>query len=321
MKDVYDTILLHKLQAESITQKEVIQSLWSGYGEIVRIVLSGGKLNSIIVKNISFPTKKNHPRGWNTNISHERKVKSYEVEFCFYANYANRCGGMCRVPELYTAQQTDDLNFMAIEDLDASGFPLRKDTLSKIEITLCLKWLANFHATFMGETAKGLWKVGTYWHLATRPDELNIMADSPLKKAATKIDTQLNNCKHQTLVHGDAKVANFCFSSDMQSVAAVDFQYVGGGSGIKDVIYLMGSCLSDSECERHEADLLAIYFTELRLALAKHHPEADADAIEQEWLSLYAAAWTDFTRFLMGWMPTHQKINEYSLKLMDEVLK
>ena len=37
--------------------------------------------------------------------------------------------------------------------------------------------------------------------------------------------------------------------------------------------------------------------------------------------SMYPVAWTDFTRFMLGWMPTHQKVNGYSEKLMNSVLK
>jgi len=45
-------------------------------------------------------------------------------------------------------------------------------------------WLANFHAAFMGEQPAELWTIGTYWHLATRPDEFDALDDSPLKAAA-----------------------------------------------------------------------------------------------------------------------------------------
>jgi Ser/Thr protein kinase RdoA (MazF antagonist) len=63
---------------------------------------------------------------------------------------------------------------------------------------------------------------------------------------AAVIDQVLNNCSYQTIVHGDAKLANFCFSKE-GAVSAVDFQYVGGGCGMKDVAYFLGSCLTGKE--------------------------------------------------------------------------
>jgi len=61
---------------------------------------------------------------------------------------------------------------MVLEDLDANGYPLRINSVSMADMEACLRWLANFHAIFMGKKPDGLWKVGTYWHLDTRPDEL-----------------------------------------------------------------------------------------------------------------------------------------------------
>ena len=53
-------------------------------------------------------------------------------------------------------------------------------------------------------------------------------------------------------MHGDAKLANFLFTSDHSQVAGVDFQYVGGGCGMKDVAYLL-SCLDEDACDTHAA--------------------------------------------------------------------
>ena len=53
---------------------------------------------------------------------------------------------------------------------------------------MALSWLAHFHATFMGKNPEGLWKIGTYWHLDTRPDELEALEDLSLKKAAPLIE-------------------------------------------------------------------------------------------------------------------------------------
>lgn len=192
-----------------------------------------------------------------------------------------------------------------------------RSSLRDREVRACLGWLAHFHALFLGVEPEGLWPVGTYWHLETRPDELEAMDDAELKAAAADIDRRLSGCLFKTIVHGDAKVENFCFSRRGHDVAAVDFQYVGGGCGMKDVVYLLGSCMDERECERRVPALLEHYFTELKLFLKT---DVDVDALEKEWRDMFAFAWTDFHRFLLGWMPGHRKINRYSKQLTKEVL-
>lgn len=303
------------------TQGEVIQSLWSGYGEIVRIQLEGASMQSVVLKHIRFPTETDHPRGWHSDRSHERKVKSYDVEMAWYAEYANRCGENARVPHCYySATLADDEHVMVLEDLDAAGFPLRRSTIDRPGVELCLKWLANFHATFMNEPPSVVWEVGTYWHLATRPDELAATEDLPLKEAAATIDQMLNSCRYQTFVHGDAKIANFCFSADSKQVAAVDFQYVGGGCGMKDVIYFLGSCLDEHLCEVWQEELLDYYFKQLKTALDRRAIPVEWHELESQWRALFPVAWVDFNRFLAGWMPNHWKVNSYSRKLTDNLL-
>lgn len=320
MNKKFEEIVKEVFNTSSIKELEVVQSLWSGYGKLSRLELSDNPVKTIIAKHIILPTQANHPRGWNTNNSHQRKIKSYQVETSWYKNYSSRCIDNCRVAKHYYSTAKGNELLILLEDLDASGFPVRKSSLNKNEIKVCLKWLANFHAIFMNVKPTDLWEVGTYWHLATRPDEFNEMANSKLKETAHLIDEKLNNCKFQTIVHGDAKVANFCFSKDLKQVAAVDFQYVGGGCGIKDVIYLMGSCLTDNECEKHETELLDFYFTELNQALLKKNSSINFTVLEEEWRDLYPIAWTDFTRFLLGWMPTHQKLNRYSYRLLEQTI-
>ena len=165
-----------------------------------------------------------------------------------------------------------------------------------------------------------LWPVGTYWHLDTRPDELQVLEDIKLKNAAEKIDRQLQDSPYQTFVHGDAKLANFCFSDDGKNVAAVDFQYIGGGCGMKDVAYFISSCLYEKECERLETELLDIYFAELTTALTRRQVPVDPEAVEKDWRTLYPVAWTDFHRFLKGWSPGHWKIHSYSERMAYKVV-
>ncbi|MBN4055182.1 DUF1679 domain-containing protein [bacterium AH-315-K03] len=277
-------------------------------------------MTTVVAKWVVPPNQQNHPRGWNTDLSHQRKVQSYQVEMAWYQHWAQQCDTHCRVPHCYLAEQIDDNCLIVLEDLDAAGYPLRKKTLEKPELLLCLRWLANFHGRFLGQPAEGLWPIGTYWHLATRPDEWAAMEEVPLKRAAKTIDDYLSSCRYQTLVHGDAKIANFCFSKEGKKVAALDFQYVGAGCGMKDVAYFLGSCLDDKQCFDWEQELLDHYFHYLREAVVKHHSAVDIVELEQEWRKLFAFAWTDFYRFLMGWMPDHWKINDYSRALCRQVL-
>lgn len=312
--------VLNCTKAKEIDKTEVIQSLWSGYGQIIRCFLKGSNYKSVVVKHIKLPEVNKHPRGWNTNVSHERKLKSYNVEIEFYKSWNKRCNSFCYIPDCLYIENLESEALIILEDLDNSGFTERKSSANINEIQLCLSWLANFHASFMDHSPRHLWKVGTYWHLETRPDEWNALTDIPLKDTAGLIDETLNNCKFQTFVHGDAKLANFCFSLNGKKVAAVDFQYVGGGCGIKDVVYFLGSCLHGDDCEKLEIELLNFYFRKLTLALTEKGDIVNIKEIEQEWRQLYPIAWTDFHRFIKGWSPGHWKINSYSEKLAREVI-
>lgn len=301
--------------AEAVVHREPVQTLWSGYGQIVRCRLRGGSARTVIVKHVQWPTDQRHPRGWATDHGHARKVRSYAVETAFYQRYAPRCDARCRVPACLGARGADDGVVLVLEDLDAAGFDRRNESRPEAH-RACLSWLAHFHARFMDAPRDGLWDEGTYWHLDTRPDELAAMPPGPLKDAAHELARRLREAPFPTLVHGDAKLANFCFAP--AGVAAVDFQYVGGGCGMKDVAYFISSVCSEREASAVVPGLLDHYFTQLRAAVG---PEVDVDALERSWRSLYPVAWTDFYRFLQGWSPGHPKIHRYSEGLAREVLE
>lgn len=310
---------LKATKSSACEEIEMIQSLWSGYGKISRYQLHGSPLDTVVVKYISLNQSDQHPRGWNTTYSHNRKVKSYEVETYWYQNWSQLCNNHCKIPNFIGSFSERKDQWIILEDLN-KNFPLRKYQLDLSEVKACLKWLANFHATFLSCPPKGLWDIGTYWHLKTRPDEFEKIELQELKSKAHIIDQLLNQCTYQTIVHGDAKLANFCFSENGKQVAAVDFQYVGGGCGMKDVAYFLGSCLSSSECELYQDELLNFYFSVLEQSFGLSKPDLDFNKLEQEWRTMYPIACTDFTRFLLGWMPSHQKINNYNLHLMKSVL-
>lgn len=313
MNEIFKSIILKATDASSLSLKETIQELWSGYGEIIRVDLEGASVGSVVVKHVQIPPFKNHPRGWNTDLGHQRKLKSYQVETKWYEQYSEISAA--RLPHCLAIETANEEVLMVLEDLDEAGYYLRKNSIFWEDIEVCLEWLAQFHASYLGQTPNGLWEVGTYWHLATRPQELEVLENQRLKEAAPIIDEKLNSCQYKTFVHGDAKLANFCFTEDGQ-VAGLDFQYVGGGCGMKDVAYFIGSCLNENECEQYEDQILDIYFNYLQIAMNKRN-----DALEAEWRSLYRIAWADFHRFLKGWSPGHWKLNTYSERVTAEVIK
>lgn len=302
---------------------ERIQSLWSGYGEIFRVALTGAEVETAIVKWVKPPA---HVRGSGEGASHARKCRSYDVEKRWYGSFAGQCDDACRVPRSFGARAGKGEWLLLLEDLDAAGFPERRRDPDGSELDACIAWLAAFHARFLGVAPEGLWKTGTYWHLETRPDELAATEDGALREAAPVLDRKLRECVHQTLVHGDAKPANFCFGGERGGdarVAAVDFQYVGGGCGMKDVAYLLSGG-SGNAAEAVEARLLDRYFVHFRAALSglaePAHP-FDAEAIEAEWRALYPIARADYHRFLAGWATDYWRRDTHAQRLVREVLR
>jgi len=307
------------LETDALCPPEIVQSLWSNYGQIERYC-TADLSQSLIVKHVDLPNDIVHPRGWNTDLSHQRKIRSYQVESHWYKHYASRCDAQCRVAHCYEAAQSARSFLMVLEDLDSAGFARRFESLSYADMRPCIRWLAYFHACFLGAENEGLWSTGSYWHLDTRPDELQALDDQALKRAAQAIDQKLRQSPFQTLIHGDAKLANFCFSQDGQHVAAVDFQYVGGGCGMKDLAYFIGSCLYEEDCARYESEILNDYFGYLQQALVHYNKRVDFGALEASWRALFKYAWADFHRFLKGWSPGHWKVNSYSEKISKEVI-
>ena len=293
---------------------ETVQSLWSDYGEIARYYSPARKQN-YIVKIIDICTQGKHPRGWQSDISHQRKLDSYQNEQRFYQRYAHNTHSLCAVPKTYDSGQNKQFIWIIMEDLDARGLHARYLHANIPLARLGVAWLAHFHACFMQQALSSLWPVGTYWHLATRPKEWQTMPSGELKSAAQKIDDVLNQAQFQTLLHGDAKLANFCFSSNGDELAAVDFQYTGRGVGVKDLVYFLGSCFNEDELAKNADALYQYYFAVLTRALSQNtaiQENHDIALIEAQWRELIPFAWADFERFLSGWAPEHKKLNAYS---------
>ena len=320
-KEEIDRFILEITGAEKLNYIGTVQSLWSGYGSIERIGLENANYSTVIVKHVQ-PEGGSHPRGWNTDLSHQRKLKSYEVETNWYKNpITNNIMNFARIPKCLGAEKYGNNFLIVMEDLDSSGYRGRKSYVNEIELQACIKWLANFHGYCLSKSSIGLWQTGTYWHLETRPDELEQLEEEDLKKGASTIDAKLKNSKFQTLVHGDAKLANFCFSDNGENVAAVDFQYVGGGCGMKDLAYFVGSCFRDEEAEEREKHVLNLYFEELFKCLKLLGKSECQEEIREDWESLYRVAWADFHRFMKGWSPGHWKLSDYGERVTREVIE
>lgn len=285
--------VLERTGASGLQQSQRLQSLWGGYGELLRLSLLGSDLNSVILKRVLFPDAN------RSSASDRRKRRSYEVEQVWYNGAARRLGDHCRVARLIGTQSYPGGSLLLLEDLGESGFSPHRPS-QETQLQKGLQWLANFHATFLGETVEGLWSQGSYWHLKTRHDEWSRMPEGPLKSAAESFDKALCEAKHLTVVHGDAKPANFCWHED-GTAAAVDFQYVGSGCGMRDVAYYLDCLLGETGCSGRAQGWLDIYFQELFYALKDRGRETAFPAVEAEWRSLYPIAWSDFQRFYQGW--------------------
>ncbi|PAJ75266.1 hypothetical protein CJF42_06355 [Pseudoalteromonas sp. NBT06-2] len=297
-----------------IGQVELIQSLWSDFGQLLRVELLDALMKSVIVKCIKVPTEISHPKGWHSDLSTQRKLKSYQVESTWYQEYSKLCA--TKVAKSYVSKTLNHETVIILEDLACCHFlPLKYDVSSK-QIKQCLNWLAHFHAQHLQVNPKNLWQIGSYWHLATRVEELAAMNDSDLKAQAHNINTLLNKCEYQTIIHGDAKLANFLFNNE--GAAAVDFQYVGGGVGIKDVMLLLSSM--PQTLMKNETVYLDFYFAKLAKYLSRYHDYIDALDVCKQWRSLYKFAWADFVRFLKGWSPNHFKLNQHSLAITELAL-
>lgn len=303
---------------------ETVQALWSGYGEIARYYLPS--INSYcIAKHVNLTAntlaKAAHPRDWGGDLSHQRKVSSYINEQQFYTHLAKLCNNTCTVPQLKASYVTDRSICLIMQDLNAAGYKLRHDSGTSQNCRQAVYWLANFHATFLHANINCVWPIGSYWHLQTRPDEWASMAESKLKHAASRIDQILNAAPYQTLIHGDAKLANFCFAEHSTNIAGVDFQYTGKGCGVKDIVYLLGSCFDDTQLAQQAPIMINEYFKHLTNALSKKLSNTQLQALESTWRTLIPFAWADFERFLMGWAPDHYKRSEYSHSQTNIALK
>lgn len=310
MQADYLALLREHFADPTITVTDIVQSLWSNYGHIARVQ---GSTGCFIVKHVDLTKMPSHPRGWHGEASHQRKLSSYKNEQQFYRNYARDLNQHYQhrlVAEPLFSVQSEKYMTLAMTDLDQIRLAHRVTSLTSAQAEICLAWLAKFHSYFLDVSTDDLWRQGNYWHINTRQQEYQQMPVNQLRTMAFHIDFQLRSARFQTLVHGDAKVTNFCFDKRLTQTAAVDFQYCGRGVGVIDLMYFLGSCFNETQLQRHYVKMVNYYFQQLRNY--SKLSSAMFDSLEQEWRRLLPFAWADFERFLQGWSPEHQKLHQFS---------
>ena len=92
----------------SVRVGDRVQSLWDGYGEIRRLSLDG---RPAIAKLVAPPHR--------DDVSHRRKLRSYEIETAWYAQPAP---DRPRMPVFYGASTDGNERIVVLEDLHAAGF-------------------------------------------------------------------------------------------------------------------------------------------------------------------------------------------------------
>lgn len=305
--------ICQQLNLTEITEVNKFKTLWSDFGAMYRVRFAN-RHAPIVIKAITQPSQIKHPKGWQSELATKRKLTSYQVEQCFYANYSHLFNAItpCYLGTVYN----ENSQYLLLSDLAENAFSeINQGDIESVK--RCLAWLATLHAAFVNTPLDGLWQQGSYWHLATRQDELNAIESPHLKQSAQLFDAALNACPYQTLIHGDAKIANFMQSKE--NVAGFDFQYAGKGVGIVDVMLLLSSAFNSDELFTHEATLLNHYHTELVKAFAQKMMTNGAH-IADAWLDLYDLAWADFVRFLAGWSPNHWKLHDYAYSKLNRAL-
>ena len=79
MNTHFTNIILKSTGATAVVESETIQRLWSGYGKIVRCSLEGSATKSVVAKHVHWPDADHHPRGWNSDLGHEREMRSLQL--------------------------------------------------------------------------------------------------------------------------------------------------------------------------------------------------------------------------------------------------
>lgn len=320
-------------------------SLWAGYGSIKCLtVRTATDTIRLICKEVNPPK--------DTGVAHERKVTSYLVEIELYKmGHLMKVAGIA-IPDIYHLESSaSGKATLLMSDLRVE-YPIAGDGgLDWPKTLAAVDWLANFHA-FHWERSESLvesklWPEGCYWRLDTRQKEYEDIGSEwlRLKNAAFVVADLLKNGTHpstngfshphKTLVHGDYKSPNLQFACTTSAnkaetrqqeyvCAAVDFQYCGGGYGVRDVGQLIVSSCDMPHPYNHEKALaletaiLEYYYAKLLSYLKNYGRVSDVQYSYDMLTKHYELCLVDYVRFMAGWGMWGN--TEYAERRTEEIL-
>lgn len=298
----------------------------------LRLIMEDGTEQHVVVKDINLQRSL-----FKDDVHFERTKHAYEVELEFYQHLFQQLEGTeAQVPKHFHISGEGARMLLILEDLtrkcnetnDACERECQKVELNEEDAKKALTWLAAFHAAFLGyETNDRIWPRGAYWSLEKREKEWKNMISEwnrtcssflpsypfifgrettrrlaeGLAAFAKELDRELLPDVHtKTLLHGDFKTANLFFLTE--GIAACDFQWIGPGLGVQDVVYLLFSSVEPSVVSSREKELLSHYYhtfihkaSERGFDLKRHYTW---DAFQ----SHAEIAYLDYVRFLIGSM-------------------
>ncbi|KAJ3061796.1 hypothetical protein HDU98_002303 [Podochytrium sp. JEL0797] len=297
-----------------------LATLWDGFGSIVSRTYrhpNDPSVRHTVVKTVS-PRRSSHQ-----SESFRRKMISYQVErFVYRYLQSTHASSPSATAGFATAEMFEcGRDFLILQDLSLS-FPCDFIESDPRHAASVITWLSAFHAFFWGrslpirsmteqddgnESRDGVWDQGSYWYLATRGTEFKQL-NREWRAVGVKVDGLLNSIPGElkTLVHGDAKAENVVVTREGEGegevgVAMFDFQYVGYGSGMKDVVYFLMTSVSGMTREL-ESEMLELYWVHLQQGLKNREDLVDGRKGA-------TPVWKKFTREVM--------MDHYELCMVD----
>ncbi|TXC85133.1 phosphotransferase [Luteibaculum oceani] len=289
--------VIEKFGDQALATLERRKTLWADYGCLYALQGQGKKL---VLKHYQWP-EEDSIQDEAQRFAVARKRSSFRNELIWYRDMpmAQQAG----IPLAYGFEENNREIIIVLDDLESMGFVCNPQPLRSHHVKACLEFLVDFHIRNLNvnEAHKG-----GYWHLETRPFEFDKMEGGFFKDNAQTWDQTIKNAQFKTIIHGDAKPANYALNND-NNVIAYDFQYWGQGIGTQDLVcYLYSIC----ENQKDWTSYTNLYFDLLQQQMEFFEVEGGKEIVK-EWKAMVEVCKNDYQRFLLGWNPDHYKVSRY----------